>query len=120
MPASSAASTSASATTAAATARGPAHIVPPPRAEQHLAGVARISSWDSKVAARQRAAEVKAKEKAMKAEREEADKAKTKARMERRQKVADKARLEALAAKMSGKRLDRHKRRLGLTKKVAH
>jgi hypothetical protein len=75
MPASSAASTSASATTAAATARGPAHIVPPPRAEQHLAGVARISSWDSKVAARQRAAEVKAKEKAMKAEREEADKA---------------------------------------------
>lgn len=39
---------------------------------------------------------------------------------ERRQKAANKARVEELAKKMSGKRLERQKRRMGLTKKIAH
>lgn len=70
--------------------------------------------------ARNTAASIKAMENELREEKQQAREQHVARIKERRQLAQNKARIEELARKMSGKRLERQKRRLGLTKKIAH
>ncbi|KAN0062375.1 hypothetical protein ACQY0O_005257 [Thecaphora frezii] len=86
----------------------------------NISGVRKITPWEKKMEARKKQEAVKAREKEMKdAKIAEAERKRNTTR-ERKQKAEEKARLEAMASKMSAKKLARKKRRLGITKKVAH
>ncbi|CEH15405.1 Cgr1 [Ceraceosorus bombacis] len=92
----------------------------PTRSSHNIAGKKRSTPWELKMEQRKKQQEVKDMERRMKEEVENARAAKGQAIRERRQKAAEKARLETMATRMSQKKLDRKRRRLGITKKVSH
>lgn len=52
---------------------GPSHVVPKPRSEETISGVKRITPWEKKVAERKRMEGIKAREKALKDEKQARD-----------------------------------------------
>lgn len=80
----------------------------------------KATRWEQRTRERAAKAGMRALEQELKDDKESARAAHVTRIKERRQKAANKARIEELAKKMSGKRLERQKRRMGLTKKIAH
>lgn len=75
-------------------------------------------NWDKRQEARKKDDAVKKLEREMKEEKETEVERKRKITKERKEKAAEKARLEEMATRMSAKKLQRMKKRMGRTKKV--
>ena len=103
---------------------------PLPPDSQKIEGKRVKTNWDVRMQERQRLAAVKAREREMRQEKEDEKNRKVEVRRERQRKAEEKARLQAMAARvctsfcfayqMSVKKAQRHARRMGRTKKVAH
>lgn len=109
--------------------------------ETNIAGVRKTPRWSDKVAARNKMASIKEREKAMRDAKLAEAQRKKDVTLERKRKKQERERLDEMAKKvshrcpclmfywiltgsspfqMSAKKLERKKRRMGLTKKVSH
>ncbi|KDN40789.1 hypothetical protein K437DRAFT_264206 [Tilletiaria anomala UBC 951] len=95
----------------------PATLLP---STTNIAGLKRKTTWDQRTEQRRKQELAKKKEREMKAEKEAEKDRKARILKERKEKEREKERLAQMAQKMSAKKLERRKRRMGLTKKVAH
>ncbi|CAD6888746.1 unnamed protein product [Tilletia laevis] len=87
---------------------------------ENISGIKRKTSWTAREEARKKQETVKTKERELLAKRNEEITKRKESIKERKQKADDKLRLEAMAAKMGRRKLQRKAKRMGLTKKVAH
>jgi rRNA-processing protein CGR1 len=88
----------------------------PPLRRSHLMPGVKSASWDQRLARRAALSNVKKLESTMLAERQAEEDAKVNAIKERRKRKEENKRLADMAAKMSAKKLQRMKKRLGRTK----
>ncbi|KAE8267526.1 hypothetical protein A4X09_0g4823 [Tilletia walkeri] len=93
---------------------------PPISDTENISGIKRKTSWSAREEARKKQEAAKAKERELAAKRNEVLAKRKEVIKERKQKADEKSRLEAMAAKMGRRKLQRKAKRMGLTKKVAH